>query len=165
MTEQQGIKLEIKNLKMSGGSETPRFELSLYVNNKRSAIVSNKGTGGCHQWKWVDETNQKVLDNHVKELTKSGYFDSSFYSDPKRQKDALIYEMIDKLEEEKRLKRLCKNQLVFTLVDEEDPETEFRTVKVPYSEKTKAFVMRKYASRVKEIINERFVTPIAVAKV
>lgn len=170
MTEQQEvikpeIKLEIKNMKLAEGQETPLFELSLYVNDKRSAIVSNKGTGGCHQWKWIDKANEKLFAQHVKELTESGYFESSCYSDPRRQEDALIYEMIDKLEENQLLKRLCKKHLVFTLLDEENPEDGVHTVNAPYNEITKEYVTKKYGERLKEIINERFVTPIAVAKV
>lgn len=46
-------RLELKNIKLAGGDETPRFEASLCLDGKRVAIASNDGRGGECEVQWL----------------------------------------------------------------------------------------------------------------
>jgi hypothetical protein len=84
------VKVEIKNLKLAGGEETPRFEASLYIDGKKAGIVSNGGNGGCHDI-WINEP----------ELRKKFY---EAFEDV----DAEIYKLLDEEEHKKMIKKYVK---------------------------------------------------------
>lgn len=144
------FKLELKAIKITGGEETVRFEAKVYINKKFAATVSNTGTGGCHKWYWQDKEQEELYNQHIEYLNKQGKFKFNF-----EQGDELIDEIISKYEEEKLLKRWCKTQTVFLLVNTK--ESEYPTIKAKYSPEIKAFLIKKYGSKLKEIINERFI--------
>ncbi|PHJ64959.1 hypothetical protein VF04_04015 [Nostoc linckia z7] len=143
------FKLELKAIKIAGGEETVRFEAKLYINSKFAATVSNGGTGGCHDWYWQSREWEALYNQHIEYLDKQGKFKFNF-----EQGDELIDEIIAKREEKNLLKRWCRTQTVFILCDME--EGEYPVIKAKYSPKIKAFLIKKYGDRLKEIVNERF---------
>ncbi len=140
------LKLEIKDLRIAGGEETLRFELILYVDGKRSAIVSNEGTGGSHRWIWLDANSgetQKRFNAHIQELSDSGHFEFPF-----EQADQLI----DKMIFETQLKADCQTGLCFQL----EGQTHYFKTNRPDSPEARKQVAKKFPNQAIEFLNDRF---------
>ena len=139
---------QIKGLKTSGGDETLRFEVSLYFRGKRVAKISNGGTGGPHEWSWLDREVGRVFDKLLETLT----FDFDF-----EEGDQFIDPLIEKRIENTLLKPKCRKKTLFLLVGE-DWENGYRTVDSAFDPSVKAFLIQKYGDQLKEIANERFLS-------
>lgn len=139
---------QIKGLKTSGGDETLRFEVSLYFRGKRVAKISNGGTGGSHEWSWLDREVGRVFDQLLKTLT----FEFDF-----EEGDQFIDPLIEKRIENTLLKPKCRKKTLFLLVGE-DWENGYRTVDSAFDPSVKAFLIQKYGDQLKEIANERFLS-------
>jgi hypothetical protein len=141
--------LAIKSVKCAGGEETPRFELNLYINNKKAAQVSNGGTGGSCMWRWDNKEFEELFNQHIKYLDSQGRFEFNF-----EQGDHLIYEMLAEFEENKEFKKECRTKTLFILTNSE-PGC-YYTIATKYSPQVKHFLIDKYGEKLKEIINQRF---------
>ena len=139
---------QIKGLKTSGGDETLRFEVSLYFRGKRVAKISNGGTGGPHEWSWLDREVGRVFDKLLETLT----FDFDF-----EKGDQFIDPLIAKQVETTSLKSKCRKKTLFLLVDE-DWKDGYRTVDSVFNPAVKIYLQQEYGARLKEIANERFLS-------
>jgi len=137
---------QIKRLKTAGGEETLRFEVSLYFRDKRVASVSNGGTGGCHEWHWIDKASEQSFEQHLKTLT----FEFDF-----EQGDQFLNALIDKQVEDTWLKSKCRKATLFLLVGK-DEKKGYETIQAVFNADVKAHLVKKYGSQLKEIVNERF---------
>ena len=139
---------KIKNLRIATGQDCPRFSVSLYFQGKRAAIVSNGGTGGCHNWQWLDRDVEQSFNAMLKTLT----FEFAF-----EQSDEFLDGLIVKQEQIDWLKTQCRKETLFLLVGEDSKESGYRTVKNPFNPAVKTFLTKKYGDQLQEIVNEQFV--------
>jgi hypothetical protein len=161
--------VELKAYKDLGYDDSQRFEASLYINDRRVAIVSNDGNGGNHRYLWFDgRDKENVLHEYVEKLKKEGYFDETYkhyvediFPDGETPPieifmgvDDYINDLIDKF----NLKKKCKRNTCFTLKSSEWGS--YRVLKMPYSVKVKRILTEKFGTELKEILNERFVEPL-----
>jgi len=163
--------VELKNYREAGGDETVCFEASLYINGNRVAVIGNSGTGGTHHYHWiVDRKHEDLFHNHVQKLIKEGVFNDLYEEYLKdgiftREKHSIekligVDEYINYLIEELSIKKKCKKHLAFTL--KSDEYGSYRTANQPYSAASKRHVLRTYGDQIKEILNERYVTPVQI---
>ena len=133
----------IKNLKTFKGMEgMGGFNLSLYRDGKKIGMVINDDCGGCHMYQIPDEYEMVALTAHAQDATKAKF----------EPTDTFINSLVDAFEEKKWLKRQCKNKTLFSLKG--DPKNSYMTVKAPYSERIKTFIIEKYGDKVQTIVNE-----------
>ena len=137
---------QIKGLKTAGGEETLRFQVSLYFRGKRVAGVSNGGTGGCHEWHWVDKASEQSFEQHLKTLE----FEFDF-----EQGDQFLDALIEEQVQDTWLKSKCKKATLFLLVGE-DEEKGYKTIKAVFNAEVELFLVKKYGVQLKEIVNKRF---------
>jgi hypothetical protein len=140
------LKLEIKNLKIAGGEETLRFQLNLYINKKHAATISNGGTGGPHEWLWLNDEARKLFNDHLAKLIAAHHFRFDF-----EQNDELIDEMIEELE----IKQACKKHLCLKIKDEGG----FRIMSEPDSPEARQWALALFAHKEFEYLNDRYPTP------
>lgn len=145
------LKLKIKKFKAAGGEETLRFQLELYINNKRSAIISNGGTGGPHDWYWLDSESEKLFNQHLRELIDQNYFEFDF-----EQGDELIDELINELQIEKD----CKKHLCIQIKGERG----YHIFEKPDSPEERQWALALFAHREFEYLNDRYPTKKAKPK-
>ena len=139
---------EIKGLKASDGDETRMFQVSLHFCGKRVAKVSNGGTGGPHNWSWIDSKAKHVFDRLIETLP----FEFDF-----EKEDQFIDPLITERIETNWLKAQCRKETLFLLVGEAGKDG-YRTVNSVFNPAVKAFLIQQYGDRLKEIANERFLS-------
>ena len=138
------FQVEIKNVKVSGGQECTRFSLTLYVNGKRAALVSNEGTGGDTCFQWLDNTSKCVFYEQMKKF---------------RSNDLFIYdnvgdqEYVDFLLEKWQNEKQFKNKTVYSIKG--DRPDKVRVINKPFSEEMKTFLRQTYGDKLVVIINEK----------
>lgn len=171
--------LQLKNLKTAGGDETLRFEATLYIDGKRSATVSNGGTGGSHCYYFVDPEARAKFDQLVEQFQTTLLNPNAnrlyynlvemlsdlqaaipTYSQAHIDRDFVIDCLIEQLNEEKQFRRWCKSATVFRLP--EDAKGQYRTIKQPYSPRIRQYLQNLHGQSV-EIVNE-WITPCKSAK-
>jgi len=144
--------IEIKNLKVSEfmSEETLCFSCTVYVNGKKALIAENQGQGGNTSIRALDNELFNLINGYAKNLPPyvCDYFTLEY------DLELLIDELVEKEQENKKLKKLCKKQTLFSLP--EDKKGEYRTVKAVFSDKVKDYIINKYP--LAEIVNLRFVS-------
>lgn len=137
---------ELKAVKMAGGDETPRFEAKIYKDGKQIATVYNEGCGGCNGYIFQGGRN-------CPEETAFHAFAQNWCKDNNHETsepdDMWVFDGLDTLEENKKLRRLSKKKTLFRLKGE--PKGEWRTVTVPYSPQVQTYLDKKYGDKVEEI--------------
>ena len=151
----------VKNVKTFMGMDTHGFNASLYCENKKVADLIDDGSGGDMMiyWKDLDQprvmvTTKNILGEEVKQrMTKQ---ENAFFKQFKDHLEAItfLYRMIDNYENEKYLKRLCKNKTILELHSHNGEE--FIAFSRKYSPEYAEWLRKKYGDDFKEIINERY---------
>jgi hypothetical protein len=137
------LKLEIKKLKTAGGEETLRFELHLYINNKDSAIIFNAGTGGSHEWRWLNDETEKLFYQNLRKHIAENQLEFGFdYAD----------QLIDELIEERQIKKDCKKHLCIKIKDEHG----YRRLNLPDSYELRKLASTWFANKEFEFLNDRY---------
>ncbi|MDC3312703.1 hypothetical protein OAV22_02075 [Flavobacteriaceae bacterium] len=114
-------KIEIKNVKHNEylSEETHCFDASLYFDGKRCATVSNRGHGGCNDYRIIDQNAYDALNAHVKTLPQTEFGGKMFDEDLDTVIGGLVNDFLI-AKDFKRLKRtnaVClndNNQIVTT---------------------------------------------------
>jgi len=114
--------------------ETVCFSATLYVDGERAGTIQNDGWGGGNMYHPVKAGDHKLIDA----AHDRAKFIESEFGDLDICIDALLRDEATR----KWLKRNSKTKTLFTLP--ETPEGEYRVIKAPYSEKVRAFIMKKY---------------------
>lgn len=107
------MKLTLKNLKImkSLSEETLCFSATAYVDGKKAFEVSNRGHGGCHDYRAHDEALLDKADAYAKSLPPYVWADAPTADHCEIRQipydlDMLVDDLIDAIELEKRVKRL-----------------------------------------------------------
>jgi len=150
------VKITLKNLKIHRdmSEETTCFSATVYVDGKKVGIAKNDGRGGCNMYYWEDYGFGRKVEEWAKTLPPRKVPSVSMPDlTVSCDLDILIGEIMDKQEEDRWVKRQCRNKTLFRI--EGDPADSYRTVKHVYDAGVKAFIEGKYGDAVVEILNER----------
>ena len=175
------MQVELKSFKEHKelSDDSLAFSASLWIDGKRTAIVTNEGQGGMHRIQPTGPTLEKLKANRIKldefeaycktlpdkTLTPS-WTDGEPYSIPMDGDvyiDDLVEEIfkeLDKKHEEKFWKKLCAKGVVIRLVDFKEGQS--TTVKMKsgatprYTPEIATQVRRAYGDKLVEIVNERY---------
>jgi len=166
--------LTLKGIKTFQGMEGYGLNATLYFKGKKAAFVLDEGCGGEMMYHWQNGMEPVVLDHcrkmpkidHQKECVElygQGWWDKLGVEAQKRMAkedksgrerlDRWINAEVDRRENEKRLKRLCRNKLVFQTT-EGKAKNEYQTLNSKYTPHAAAWVRKKYPDAV--ILNEQF---------
>ena len=106
------MKFELKNLKIvrALSEETTCFTATLWADGRRVAKVGNRGTGGCNDWRWLDQDAQQSFMAQAR----AAYPKETF-----EQEDSLIGRMMSRIDNIARFKRHTKTTLLFRLKGDE----------------------------------------------
>ena len=141
----------IKGVKQFMGMEGMGFNCTLYRDGKKVAFVIDSAQGGEYEYRFVNKEEDTKLREYAATLPKYE-IDGLGMCQP--NSDSVIANLIDDWDENRTLKRLCKNKTVVKLKGEDS----YRVAKVLYSQKTRNFLVTKYGDKIEEILNDRFVT-------
>lgn len=149
------MKCELRNVKFHDdmSQETQCFSATLYIDGKKAANVRNDGQGGCHLFDWFDSKLAVPFINFCKAMpaTPSSIDGQLLPMDDERYVDQLL----NQYEEQKSLKRWCKNQTVFRLKG--DKPNSWRIFKIPYDAKVKEKIVATHGDKIERIGNEEIV--------
>jgi hypothetical protein len=139
------------------------FSCVVYVDGKKAAFARDDGNGGQMfiDWTPTRKPGKSIFDSPVKDRLvewcaaqpEVDYGDFSMPLDI----ETLINREIDRMQEEKQLRRWCRTKVVFRV--EGDEEGAYRTLDVKFAgneARVQAQLATKYGDKV-EILNERFV--------
>ncbi len=154
ITEKKAKKLINKSIWSVKNVKTFRFthdgqpmECSLYKDNKRVAVVYDSANGGGFQYEWLKDV-EKEFDNFCKKYhVDCGGFNIVYDS------DCVVDVLVNKFQENKELKKLCRNKTVLMLKGRDD--VVYYNCK--YNKDIKKQVEKKHLNDLVEIVNERFI--------
>lgn len=155
--------ITLKSLKTCEGNEGMAFSATVYVDGKKAAFARDDGNGGMMFIDWTP-TRKKggtIWESPLKDRLEAwcaeqppvDYGDFSCPVDI----EMLINREIDRMMEEKQLRRWCRTKVLFRV--EGDADGEYRTLKVKFKgneDRVRAQLTRKYGDKLLEIVNERF---------
>ncbi len=152
--------LSIRKSKSCAGNDGVAYSCDLYEDDFLIAHVTQDGRGGATLFRWIDwRRDEERLQAHARTLPPKAYGDGESYP---MDLDGLVAELCDKVDEQKRLKRLCRTNIVFTLSDKKG---ECYSVKVADSPEARARIVAKHAGKVVTFVNDEFAAvPVATAK-
>jgi hypothetical protein len=127
------MKIEIKSYKTCAGRDGYAFSYNLYLDGKKAAEVRNEGCGGMNTYHWFDRSLEPLFLAHCvvigrpiwdrwsaesaspPDTTRSP--DEAFeeYCKWGEVMDMVLEEAVNKVAEDKALKKLCKGQVVWRL--------------------------------------------------
>jgi hypothetical protein len=93
------IKIGLKNVREFHGHDGQGFDASLYVNGKRTAIVSDDGWGGEWMFDVIDKKRFALLEQAIKPLTWTSEYDNS---ENPMTLDIFLNPLVDEAFEKKR---------------------------------------------------------------
>lgn len=141
------MNIQIKHMKIFIGREGYGFNASLYVDGKKVAFIMDDANGGPFHYDVFDKVVFAELESYVKTLPPI----VSEWGELEMDMDLFINEAVQKVEEEKKLKNLCRTKTVFSY---DNGLTKY-TAKVKFSPFVKESLETKYGKDV-IIYNERF---------
>lgn len=155
------IELRKISISLALSEETTAFHALIYVNGQRCGEARNDGQGGSTFIHWDgDAVLVQKAKNYISTLPPKNYgpaYEGGEDIISEMDDDVYIDDLVSaELEkrEQKKLRKLCATKVLFRLKG--DPLDEYRTLKAPYTETTKAFIVRKYGEKVESILNEQF---------
>lgn len=173
------MNIELKRLSVSErlSQETLAFAADVWIDGKKAGTAENSGHGGNTNV-WINdptlraaaETYAKSLPARVSTAAELGLTEKQFkefgYGKPlPMDLESLIDNMAAdqhaKKAETAQYKRWCKKSVCFRVKGDEVGT--WRTLKSPYNAKAAAFIRTKYGETLEEILNERFLSPVAAA--
>jgi hypothetical protein len=146
------MKIELKNIKVQErlSEETTCFSATIYVDGKKAGEVLNRGCGGCNDYYWDNPAIGKAVDAFCESLPLQYNFEKT-----DQYIDSLLEPFLNKKEQNrvrKQMERLCKKETMFRLKG--TPRGEWKTVKAPFGQKVKDFLINKYGDNIECIANE-----------
>ena len=143
-------RIEIKNYHSLNTHDGIAFTCTAYVNGKKAFTCENDGNGGETMFLPIDVALYQLAKSYAESLPDVACegFDFVAPSDL----DLLIDQLIDRMEEDRQLKRLCKTQTLFRLP--EDETNAWRVMKLKFDKTIQNIVLYKHPNA--EIANLRF---------
>ena len=111
--------------------------------------AKNDGHGGSNFYNFNDPTLERKLEAWASTLPKMEYNGREFSMDL----DLAIGNIMEKMEEKKRITRLCKNKTLF-LLEGDDESMGWRTLNVSYDIRVQKHLDDKYGTKVVRILNK-----------
>ena len=152
------MKLTLKNVKIHNdmSEETLCFSATIYIDDKKAGHVSNRGTGGSHEFDWdsrdIGSAYEEWLEKQIIPFTtydgKLTTLDSIW-----EKLETKVDEALEEFENTRWLKSQCKKKTLFKLKDQEDPDA-WWVIKAPFCELAKAKLKKMYGNNLGEIANE-----------
>lgn len=145
--------VELRNVKCAAfaSQETSCFAATVYIDGEKQGTVENDGHGGCNFYHPFSIQDKLAA---IAATLPDIQFDGQTL---KQDADILIGDLLNAYLQKRDLKRLCSKKTLFRLKSETYQDGEYRTVKAPFSEKVKAYLVNKYSETLGEILNEQFV--------
>jgi hypothetical protein len=136
--------VSLKNVKIvaSLSEETTCFTASIYFKGKRIGDVSNRGTGGCHNYGVSNKPLWAEFEAHVDGLEDMDSFE---------RMDMVIYQLLDEFEHKKELKRMTRNQVIFRVQGDEEGYYRTLSTKNHSRERIRSHLQTKYGADLIEI--------------
>lgn len=148
----------VKNVKTFRGMEGQGFECSLYKDGKKIGTVTDDAQGGPYRF-FLKKGEEEILQAHAKTLPKLPWgFTPHPPLDPDgmtQDADIVVNNLVEDFLEEKRLRKMCKSKIIFTLHSDKGPVA-YWEMKNIFSPKMRTYLQDKYGDDLKEIINERY---------
>jgi len=165
LTEEQAKKIiqeskwSVKKVKTMRGHDGDAMSCSLYRDGKEVCEVYDDSWGGEYMYHWKEGKNfEAELSEFAKSIrVESEYLPEGIDYDSDVVVYTLAYTILEAKEakkEENRLKRACKNKIIFTLKSKPDHELSYKQPYIPTKHKSQ--LEAKYGDDLQEIINERF---------
>lgn len=147
------MKIEIKNYRACRGHEGDAFSFVLCLDGKRAAEVTNEGNGGSNHYHWFLPALKRPFLDERRELgrailaswaqprdpsdpppvrTDDEIFD--YYCKSGEIMDVVLGQFVDRMREDKALRRMCKRKILFRL--DGDKQDAWRTVEAEWSSQT-----------------------------
>ncbi len=153
----------LKKVKTFNGMEGGGYEADVYLGKKKIAHAFNEGSGGCDHLHFFDRADRAPFEAFVvawyetsTAKTEWQKLTEQYGGDPNASNDfkmeSWIGSIIDRMEEEKWLKRNSKTKTPFRLVGD-DPGN-WRTVNAPISAEVATWIRNKYGDQVETIYGE-----------
>lgn len=147
----------LKKVKTFNGMEGGGYEAEIYLGKKKIAHAFNEGSGGCDHIHFVDRADRAPFEAFVVAWfetsdAKALWYGGDLNPAPDDKMEAWIDSIVDRMEEEKWLKRNSKNKTLFRLVG--DAPYNWRTVTTPISAKVVTWIRNKYGDQVETIYSE-----------
>lgn len=150
---------QVKNVKTFQGMEGGGFNCTLYRDGKKQAVVVDDATGGPFWFDWVAKEAERSFKSYCQSLPKWGKEYGHEEDDLDVTPDIAVSELIERYEEEKRLRRRCKTKILLRrAVDPGLAEGEWRTLNRPFTKEQVALIRKHYGEDV-VICNFRFGDP------
>lgn len=152
------MKLSVKNVKIHDdmSEETMCYSATLYVDGVRAAGVSNRGQGGCNEYRWADGRCGFDVERHVATLSPSQLpanpepWMADVY--PLSQTvDSVVDDLVIAFDADGRSRALNKTHTLYRRRSEAYRYGEWHTVNAPYSEGVQAFLYKKYGDDLGDI--------------
>lgn len=158
------MQIEIKDFTNRPGNETDAFSYTLYLDGTKAANVSNDGWGGCNIYHWFEPTlRAPFIEQCTAQATpilKSWGFDDAVVTVYVRSGEILdvaLTPIVEAIEEEKKLRKLCKTKVVFRLRDDEEGSWRgFSADWKSQEQEIRARLKKDFGDLLGEIANERF---------
>ena len=151
------MKVELRNIKHAefASQETDCFTASVYIDGVKEGEVENSGHGGSNNYHphGLFEKLSKIAATKPKILFGNGH---EIDSCP----DIIIGDILSAELEKKSLRRHCSRKTLFRLKDETYKDGEWLTVKSKYGPQVREYLVKKYGTRVSEILNETLMMPV-----
>jgi hypothetical protein len=129
--------------------ETHCFSATVYIDGVKEGVVENDGHGGSNFYH--PHEVQTKLDAVAATLPDVEFGDGQSI---KQDADILVGDLMNGWLEMRELKRLCSRKTLFRLKSETYQDGEYRTVKMPWSQQVKDYLVGKYGADLDEILNE-----------
>lgn len=133
------MNVTIKNSKSVGVYSGVAWSCDLYLDGVKAAHVSNRGDGGMTRFDWYKNELQTPFQQYVKTTSHE-------------DEESLVCHLCDKLDEQKRLKRLCKNKTVVKMKKNKDGE--YSIWNTPFSPQVKDKLKQVHGDQIIEFVNE-----------
>lgn len=146
------MKIELKNVKVNKAlsEETACFSATLYIDGKKAAEVSNRGQGGCNEFRFSD----RVLEQKFYDWCKSQPAEKTEYGELSMDSDLFINLLIEKQENDKYLRKQLKNKVFYRLKDKTYKSDEWSVLSTAFNAKIKEQLVQRHGDNLGEILNE-----------
>lgn len=145
------VRVELRGVKYAAfaSQETSCFSASVYINGVKEGSVENQGCGGSNFY------HPHTLNDKLSAIAGKLPDIECYGQTLKQDADILIGDLLNAFLQRRDLKRVCAKKTCFRLLSETYNDGEYRTVKAPFSEKVKNYLVNKYAQDLGEILNEQ----------
>ena len=142
------MRIAVKNVKTWATNDGGGYQASIYFDGKRIGMATQHGNGGPMQFDLTKNIKQAT------DYAVSVYdADNDYQTDDEDFKfEMVIARLVDQWEENKQLKKYCKDKTVV----QKQGETDYIVYNVVFSPEVKAKLLEKHQGEMIQFVNERF---------